>query len=126
MQDYRKLTVWRQSMDLAEACYAITDGFPRREQYGLASQLRRSAVSIPSNIAEGCGRDSPREFARFLRIAYASSCEVSTQIELAQRTGIGDAEELATAAEATEDIRRMISALIAKLRTVNRELRTVN
>jgi four helix bundle protein len=119
MQDYRKLTVWRQAMDLAEACYYITDGFPRLEQYGLASQLRRSAVSIPSNIAEGCGRDSSREFARFLRIAYASGCEVSTQIELAQRVGIGDADKLADAAAATEDIRRMIPALIARLKTVN-------
>jgi len=119
MQDYRKLTVWRQSMDLAEACYDLTDDFPRREQYGLASQLRRSAVSIPSNIAEGCGRGTPRDFARFLRIAYASSCEVSTQIELAQRTKIGDADKLANAAVATEDIRRMIPALIAKLKTEN-------
>jgi len=106
-------------MDLAEACYDLTTDFPRHEKYGLGSQLRRSAVSIPSNIAEGCGRDSPREFARFLRIAYASGCEVSTQIEIAQRTGIGDVEKLADAARASDDIRRMIPALIAKLKTRN-------
>lgn len=90
MQDCRNLDVWQRAMYLAEVCYAMTDGSPKREQYGLASQLRRSAVSIPSNIAEGCGRDSPREFARFLRIAYGSGCEVGTQIELARRAGLGD------------------------------------
>ncbi len=115
MQDYRNLDVWQRAMHPAEMCYAITNGFPGREQYGLASQLRRSAVSIPSNIAEGCGRDSPREFARFLRIAYGSGCEVGTQIELAGRVRLGDPAALASAASETERIRRMLTGLLAKL-----------
>jgi four helix bundle protein len=115
MQDYRNLDVWKRAMDLAEACYVITENFPRREHYGLASQLPRSAVSIPSNIAEGCGRDSPREFARFLRIAYGSGCEVGTQIELARRAGLGHRAALDSVASETERIRRMLTGLLAKL-----------
>jgi len=115
MQDYRNLDVWQRAMGLAEVCYSITNGFPQREQYGLASQLRRSAVSIPSNIAEGCGRDSPREFARFLRIAYGSGCELGTQIELARRAGLGDQAALASAATEAERVRRMLTGLLTKL-----------
>ena len=78
IQSFRDLKVWQKSMDLAVAVYALTKGFPREEAFGLTSQLRRSAVSVPSNIAEGQGRSNTREFQQFLRIARGSNCELQT------------------------------------------------
>src|SRR5690349_16897890 len=84
--DYRQLIVWQKSMDLAENIYLQTASFPKEERYGLISQMRRSAVSIPTNIAEGQGRRSTdEEFIRFLLIALVSLCELETQIELSLR-----------------------------------------
>ena len=115
MQDFRKLKVWQSSMTLAADCYVATESFPRSELYGLTSQIRRSAVSIPSNISEGCGRGSKKEFARFLRIAYASACELGTQLELARRIPIGPENELAVLLSQVEDVRRMVSVLIQQV-----------
>jgi four helix bundle protein len=112
MQDFRKLKVWQSSMHLARGCYAITESFPRSELFGLTSQLRRSAVSIPSNIAEGCGRGSKREFARYLRIAYGSACELGTQLELAQQIPVGRSRELTELLIQVEDVRRMLTSFI--------------
>ena len=78
MQSFRDLQVWQRSMELTVAVYKLTQGFPREEAFGLTSQLRRSAISIPSNIAEGQGRMNPREFKHFLLIARASNCEQTT------------------------------------------------
>lgn len=104
-------------MDLAAMCYQLTADFPRNEQYGLTSRLRRSAVSMPSNIAEGCGRNTPKDFARFLRISYASSCEVETQLEIAVRIGVGDPHRLEQATLVVREIQRMLAALLTKLET---------
>ncbi len=82
---YRELDAWKKSMDLAEKIYEITKKFPKEEQFGLTSQLRRAAVSIPSNIAEGFRRKSNAEFARFLTYSYGSGAELETQIELCIR-----------------------------------------
>ena len=82
---YRDLIAWQKAMDLVTAIYRATAGFPRDEIYGLTSQLRRAAVSIPSNIAEGQGRQSTREFIHFLSIAYGSLNEAQTQILIAER-----------------------------------------
>lgn len=101
-------------MSLARSCYRLTSSFPQTEVYGLTSQIRRAAVSIPSNIAEGSGRGSQREFTRFLRIAYGSGCEVETQISIAHDLGFGDPELCRTVMTETEEIRRMLSALIAR------------
>ncbi len=85
MAGYRDLKVWQSAMKLAEEVYRLSGCFPKSEIYGLTSQLQRSAVSIPSNIAEGQGRNSSNEFRRFLRIALGSLAELETQILLAQR-----------------------------------------
>jgi len=80
---YRDLVVWQKSMELTKKIYMITKDFPKEEVYGLTSQIRRCAVSIPSNIAEGKGRNSDREFVRFLQISLGSLYELQTQFELA-------------------------------------------
>ena len=99
-------------MKLADRCYEATDSFPENERFGLISQIRRSSVSIASNIAEGCGRDSHREFARYLRIAYGSACELETQVIIARRRNMTDEEVLDAVATKTETTRRMLSGLI--------------
>ena len=85
--DYRELKVWQKSMTLCEKVYLLLRQFPNEERHALCDQLRRAVVSIPSNIAEGNGRDSRIEYARFLSIARGSVFEVQTQLELANRLG---------------------------------------
>ena len=87
IKSYRDLAVWKQSMDFVEDVYRALALFPADEKYGLSDQIRRAVVSIPSNIAEGFGRDSDKEFAHFLSIARGSLFEVSTQLEIARRLG---------------------------------------
>ena len=85
--NHKEMDVWKRSMDLAEAIYTITRAFPKEEVYGLTSQIRRAAVSIPSNIAEGAARKSNKEFLQFLSISLGSLSEVETQSQLAIRLG---------------------------------------
>ncbi len=85
VSSFRDLRVWQLGMEVAEKVYRLTPDFPQSEAYGLSSQMRRSAVSIPSNIAEGQGRDSTKEFLHFLAIAFGSICELETQLLLANR-----------------------------------------
>ena len=115
MQDFRKLKVWQSSMKLARDCYVATESAPRSELFGLTDQIRRSGVSIPSNISEGCGRGSKREFARYLRIAYGSACELGTQLELSQQIPIGPEAKLAELLTQVEDVRRMLAAFIQQI-----------
>jgi four helix bundle protein len=82
---FHELKAWQLGMEVAEQIYRLTADFPKSEIYGLSSQMRRSAVSIPSNIAEGQGRDSTKEFLHFLAIAFGSICELETQLLLANR-----------------------------------------
>lgn len=88
MNNYKELKVWQKSVDLAVDIYSITHGFPKEEQYGLTSQIRRSAVSISSNLAEGSGRNTKADFNNFLGISYGSSCELDTQLIIANRVGL--------------------------------------
>jgi four helix bundle protein len=85
IRDYRDLIVWKEAMDIAELVYRLTRAFPREEAFGLAAQMRRCAVSIPSNIAEGFGRAQRKVFIQFLRIAQGSLKELETQLMLAVR-----------------------------------------
>ena len=82
MRDFRKLEIWRQSLAYVKSIYEITRSLPAHEKYGLVSQMNRSAISIPSNIAEGCSRKTAVDFSRFLEIALGSSFELETQIEV--------------------------------------------
>jgi four helix bundle protein len=92
VKSYRDLEVWRLGLDLVETIYRCTAEFPKSETYGLSAQMRRAAVSIPSNIAEGQARSSSKEFLHFLSIALGSLAELETQIELANRLGYMEAE----------------------------------
>ena len=87
VKSYRELVVWQKAMDFAEHVYRVQRGFPAEERYGLCDQLRRAVVSVPSNIAEGRGRNSARDYAHFLTLARGSLNEVMTQLELATRLG---------------------------------------
>jgi len=94
IRDYRDLVVWREAMDIAELVYSLTRAFPREEAFGLTAQMRRSAVSIPSNIAEGFGRAQRQSYIQFLRIAQGSLKELETQAQLAARVGLLASESL--------------------------------
>ncbi|GLS28510.1 four helix bundle protein [Mesorhizobium albiziae] len=95
IRDYRDLIVWKEAMEIAELVYSLTRAFPREEMFGMSSQMRRAAVSIPSNIAEGFGRAQRRSFVHFLRIAQGSLKELETQTLLSGRVGLLSAEQTA-------------------------------
>jgi len=113
---FRDLQVWQRSMALTQAVYAATREFPKEEMFGLTSQVRRSAVSVPSNIAEGQGRDTDRSFALFLTQAHGSLYEFETQIELARNLGMMSVEKAAELLKEASEIGRMIHGLIRALR----------
>ena len=108
---YRELKVWQNSIDLAEKIYRLTSSFPASEIYGLASQLRRASVSIPSNIAEGWGRRSRKEYARFILMAAGSNDELQTQLVIAERLAFGDRQLRDESAALSDEIGRMLQGL---------------
>lgn len=114
LKTHKDLDVWNKAMELAEKLYLLTEKLPREEQYGLVSQIRRSAVSIPSNIAEGAARNSTKEFIQFLYIALGSLSEIETQILLAKRLRLISEVALLNDIEA---IRKMLLGLIRFLKT---------
>jgi four helix bundle protein len=112
---YHDLLVWQKAIDFVVDCYRLTGHFPRTETYGLASQLQRAAVSIPSNIAEGAGRGHTREFIRHLGIARGSLFEAETQIIISERLNYATAEVTRPLLAAVAEIGRMMHGLIASL-----------
>jgi four helix bundle protein len=112
VESHRDLLVWQKSMDLVVAIYRETDAWPPQEKFGLVQQLRRCAVSVPSNIAEGQGRRSDREFVHFLRIAHGSLREAETQVTLGQRLGYCSIETEERLIDRTSEIGRMLQGLI--------------
>ena len=117
LRSFRELTVWQKSMYLATSVYRLTQGFPREETYGLSSQLRRAAVSIPSNVAEGNGRSGIGEYKQFLWIARGSNFELQTQLEIARTLHMGDPKLLQECESLSQEVGKMIYALLGKLRT---------
>jgi four helix bundle protein len=115
VQTFRDLIVWQRSMQLTVAIYRLTQKFPREELYGLTNQIRRSAVSIPSNIAEGQGRDSQGEFKRFLNIARGSDSELQTQLEIARALGFGESKMIDEAESLSHETGKMLFALLESL-----------
>ncbi len=111
IKSYRDLTVWQKSMDLVVSCYHESSRFPDSERYGLTSQLRRSASSVPANIAEGWGRGSSKEYLRFLSIAYGSLVELETHIQIAARLEYMDETKAHSLLEQSNEIGKMISGL---------------
>ena len=115
VKSYRDLIVWQKSMELVERVYRMTNAFPTNELYGLSSQVRRAAVSIPSNIAEGQARKSTAEFLNFLSIAQGSRAEVETQTLIAQRLGYVTENQITEIMSLLEEISKMLNTLRAKL-----------
>ena len=115
-QSYRQLIAWQKAMDLVDLVYDCTDQFPRRELYDLGSQLRRAAVSVPSNIAEGQARQSQREFYRFLSNARGSLVEIETQILIAQRRYYISAADAERVLDRCAELGRILNGLIASIK----------
>lgn len=117
MRDFRKLKVWEKAHRLVLAVYELTAVFPDSERYGLSSQLRRASVSIPANIAEGCGRATSTEFARFLDIAMGSASEVEYLLLLANDLGLVNHDTFVNASEQVVEVKRMLAGLLSQLRS---------
>ena len=111
VQHYRQLIVWQKAMDLAEQCYFATKAFPPEERFGLTSQIRRAAVSVPANIAEGQGRFHTKEFLNHLSMARGSLFELETELQLSQRVGFLSQEPLDSLLALSAEISRMLSGL---------------
>ena len=116
MKDFRKLQVWHKAHALVLAIYRETAAFPRDERFGLTSQIRRAAVSIPGNIAEGCGRNTDHDFARFLDYALGSASEVEYHLLLALDLDFLDPDTHLALDGQTTEVKRMLSSLISTLR----------
>ena len=119
MQDFKKLQVWKKSHDLTVRMYELTSRFPREEMYGLTNQIRRACASIPTNIAEGCGRGSSADFARFLHIAMGSANEIEYLILLARDLKYLDTDLFSGLMDAIIEVRKMLTSLLRRLKTVN-------
>jgi four helix bundle protein len=115
VQDFKKLRVWHDAQSLAVRVYEVTEHFPRREHFGLSAQMRRSAISVGSNIAEGCGRNGPAEMSRFLQISIASACEPISQLDVADRLGLMSAIEGQDLTDIADHVRRMLIKLQANV-----------
>lgn len=109
--DYKKLQVWENAISLATSIFEISASFPSSEIYGITSQIRRCAVSIPSNIAEGAGRNSDKSFSHFLSIEYGSACELETQLIIAKNLGYLQETYLSELSEKLGFIQKMIYKL---------------
>jgi four helix bundle protein len=116
MKDLRELKVWQKAHQLTLAVYHVTTQFPREELCGLTSQIRRSCSSIPANLAEGCRRNGDAEFARFCSIAAGSASELNYHLLLARDLDLIDPRDHKDLAEQIMEIKRMLSALLQKLR----------
>lgn len=114
---HRDLIVWQKAMDLVTAVYELTERFPRTEMYGLTAQMRRSAVSIPSNIAEGRKRGSRKDFRQFLIMAYSSGSELETQVEIAKRLPFGRDLDYSRVDVLLDEVMRMLNRMTTSLRS---------
>ena len=116
MKDFRQLKVWGKSHQLALAIYKETRNFPKEELYGLTSQIRRASMSIPTNIAEGCGMNTDKEFARFLQIAMGSASETEYQLILAHDLEFLPNDSYEKLHNEIEEIKRMLASLLKTIR----------
>jgi len=129
LKNYKELMVWQKSYQLCLDIYSVTRKFPKEEIYGLSAQMRRAAVSLPSNIAEGYGRKTTADYVRYLYIAYGSICELETQILLAKDLEYIHGSELNSLQQALGDVERALKGLIKYLerkRSTTRPLDPLN
>lgn len=117
INSYKDLLVWQKSINLVEKVYLVTKIFPKDEIFGLTSQIKRSAISIPSNIAEGTGRSTRKDYLQFLHIAYGSLLELETQLLIAKNLGFAKQEEYGMLAEQILEISKMLKSLIKSLQS---------
>lgn len=116
MSNFRNLLIWQKSMVLVTKIYTVTNNFPKEEVFGLTSQIKRSAISIPSNIAEGLGRESSQEFLRFLKISIGTLFELQTQLEIAKNIIYLDEETFNNLYEDTRELERMLVSFTNKIK----------
>ena len=116
VNSYKDLIVWQKSLDLVLEIYRLTENFPTDEKYGLTSQMKRSAVSIPSNIAEGRRRGSRKDFRQFLIIAYGSGAELETQLEIARRLPFGKNLNYILIDQLLSEVMRMLNKMLSSLK----------
>jgi four helix bundle protein len=122
MKDYKELVVWQKGVQLATEAYRITENFPRVETFGLTSQIRRAAASVPANIAEGWGRGSAREYIQFLTLARDSLLELETHLIVSEKLGFLDKTKSETARALIVDIGKMLTRLMQSLHARSRAL----
>ena len=115
MKSYRDLIVWQKSMDVVTLIYKVVKQFPEDEKFGLTSQIKRSSVSVPSNIAEGYGRNYTKDYIRFLNIARGSLYEMQTQLQVAVNLGFIIEAELNKTKPLSKEVEKMLNSLINKL-----------
>lgn len=119
LRSFRDLLVWQKSYALTIKVYDVTSGFPAHETYGISSQMRRAAISIPSNIAEGYGRGYTAEYIRFAGVAYGSLSELQTQLMLARDLDYMESEYYDALSSGYDEVERMLAALIRSLKSKN-------
>jgi four helix bundle protein len=122
IRSFRDLIAWQKAMDLCEQVYTLSQAFPAEERFGLTAQVRRAAVSVPSNIAEGYGRGQKRDYMRFLKVARGSLFEVQTQLLLAARLKFANADSAGRCMELVGDVDRILCALIRAVRDSTTEV----
>lgn len=119
IKSYKELIVWQKSILLVKEIFILTDKFPKSELYGIISQMRRSAVAIPSNIAEGYGRKSLKEYSQFYSIAYGSGLELETQILIAKELGLAKKEDFDKVELLLEEVLKMLNSMTSKMKKLN-------
>lgn len=116
IHSYKELIVWQKGIDLVAAVYDFVKDFPKEELFGLSSQIKRAAVSIPANIAEGRHRGTRKDFLQFIRIAYASGAELETELYIAEKLNFGKPEKLEQVRKILDEEMKMLHVMIGKLR----------
>jgi len=116
MKDFRKLKVWEKAHDVVLRIYQVSASFPKEERYGLVDQLGRAAVSVPANIAEGCGRGTDADFARFLQIAMGSASELEYELVLTRDLGYLNSQDHLPLEQSIQEVKQMLSGLLLKLK----------
>ena len=116
IKSYKDLIVWQKSVELVKEIYRLTAKFPPKEQYGLTMQMRRAVVSIPSNIAEGYGRKSPKEYAQHFSIAYGSALELETQVYIAKELTLAEKQDYTSSELLLVEVARMLNSMTSKMK----------
>ena len=124
IKSYKELIVWQKSILLVKEVYLLTEKFPASELYTLTSQIRRSAISIPSNIAEGYGRNSLKDYTKFYNVAYGSALELETQLLLGKELRFINERDALKAEQLLNEVCRMLHAMIIKMKNLHLEIKT--